>query len=342
MDLVYEIPEAITVEGAILVPSLEGFNCSEASNLFGVEFYSGGFCQSYPVISGNQKKCLRLWIDDAARSSHLKHIEDISSYFSSHDIRYIKKYFYEPRALRLEDNSVIPGVWMDWVEGKTLIDYVKLNRFNSTLIKSLASKFYSMTEYMINHGLAHGDLSGKNIIVDSSGELIMIDYDTFYVAGQTENVTPSTKGVVCYQHPNRKQLKYISADMDYFSQLVIYLSLLIIAEKPEIVNENAEEGLLFQEEDMISKTSLINSTIYKKVSAIKNGEIQFLLRELVNAIGGPISEVRSIVDMKNSFPHEFIVEIKAPYCGRCGYQFGENNSTDIYCPRCGMKRETLK
>ena len=95
MDLVYEIPEAITVEGAILVPSLEGFNCSEASNLFGVEFYSGGFCQSYPVISGNQKKCLRLWIDDAARSSHLKHIEDISSYFSSHDIRYIKKYFYE-------------------------------------------------------------------------------------------------------------------------------------------------------------------------------------------------------------------------------------------------------
>ena len=37
-----------------------------------------------------------------------------------------------------------------------------------------------------------------------------------------------------------------------------------------------------------------------------------------------------------------VIPILAGWCGRCGYHYGENNSTDVYCPRCGMKRETLK
>lgn len=341
MDLCIEIPESISIKGAIIVSSLRGYKCKEANNAFGVEMYSGGFCQSFPLVRGNEKRCLRLWIDDDARSKDLNHIKNVSSYFSNHNLDYVINYTYENSALRLGDNTVIPGVVMDWVDGETLIDYVKQRRYNSSLIKNLADSFYAMVKYLSERGMAHGDLSGKNIIVKPSGELVMIDYDTFYISGQTERIKPSTGGVACYQHPERKQIKYISSDMDNYSQLVIYLSLLVIAKEPDLINQNADEGLLFQDEDMRSKESLVSSKMYQKVSGIRDDEIQMYLNELVTAISGPITQVRSIVDIKNSSPQEYVVEIKAPYCGKCGHGFGKNNSMDDYCPMCGTKRETL-
>lgn len=57
-----------------------------------------------------------------------------------------------------------------------------------------------------------------------------------------------------------------------------------------------------------------------------------------------VEEWEKIDDQKNSETSEGVLGniLLAGWCGRCGYHYGENNSTDVYCPRCGMKRETLK
>lgn len=300
MDLCYVIPESIIDAEHILFPGMGGFRCVEANNAFGVEMYSGGFCQSYPIYKGGIKKCLRLWHDDDARKMFIDHIISISDYFSKHNVKYTIQFKYDKRALLLSDNSVIPGVVMDWINGLRLIDYVRKNYRNSYLIRKITDSFYDMVKYMNDNGYAHGDLSGDNIIVKDSGQLCLVDYDTFYIEGYTKKVKPSTAGLPCYQHPNRNKLPFISKTMDYYSQQVIYLSLLVIAEAPYLFNEDFERGLLFQDEDMLSAERFKRSEIHKKVDAINNTEICNRLKELDSAISGDLSQVRSIVDLRIS------------------------------------------
>ena len=336
----YEIPEAIILPNAIVAPSYHSYQYIPEEKGFGVKFENGAFCQCFPLVHNSNKVCFRCWVEDEKREEHLQHILDVSRCLGSRQYKYVvKKYEYIHQALRVND-IVIPAVIMEWIEGDVLLAYVKKNRHNQFIIKSIAEKFYTMVRYMLDKGMAHGDLSGHNIIVTSSKELVMIDYDTLFIAGYTaENVVPSTGGIACYQHPHRTKLKYLSAEMDYYSQLVIYLSLLIVAEKPEIVNIMATHGLVFQEEDLRDLSTLKKSQVYKDVYAIKNQEIQLYLQELVRAIGGPLSAVRSLVDIKKEIdaklhpvqPVEHVHPLPSTPTTR-NYQ--------VTCAKCGKKITT--
>ena len=347
----YEIPEAIILPNAIVAPSYHSYQYIPEETGFGVKFENGAFCQCFPLVHNSNKVCFRCWVEDEKREEHLQHILDVSRCIGSRQYKYVvKKYEYIHQALRVND-IVIPAVIMEWIEGDVLLAYVKKNRHNQFIIKSIAEKFYTMVRYMLDKGMAHGDLSGHNIIVTSSKELVMIDYDTLFIAGYTaENVVPSTGGIVCYQHPHRTTLKYLSAEMDYYSQLVIYLSLLIVAEKPEIVNIRATHGLVFQEEDLRDLSTLKKSQVYKDVSAIKNQEIQLYLKELVRAISGPLSAVRSLVDVKKEIdenlhparsvepvqplPSTHTTQTYNATCLICGKKI--TTTAEIkYCPYCG-------
>ena len=134
---------------------------------------------------------------------------------------------------------------------------------------------------------------------------------------------------------------YIDKNIDNFSRLVIYLSLISIAAEPQLFNPLLDECLLFQKGDLQSRENLLVSETYKKLTVIKNDEIHLYLRELVKAIDGPLSQVKSIVDINNYSSLGITIDIKACFCGRCGHEFGENNLTDDYCPICGMKREII-
>ena len=220
---------------------------------------------------------------------------------------------------------------MEWVEGEKLMDYVKKHYRDSLIMKKLAKDFLELALYMNNRNLAHGDLSGDNIIVRPSGELCLVDYDSFYIDGFTEEIEQTTEGIPCYQHPERRFNKYLTKSMDYFSQHVIYLSLLVISEEPNLFrNDIADKGFLFTKKEICSREIFENSDIYNNISKINNSEIQELLKKLDFFIAGHIESVEPLVVMNHFF---------ATYCGTCGHHF--ENQTDLFCPDCGKKRETL-
>lgn len=64
------------------------------------------------------------------------------------------------------------------------------------------------------------------------------------------------KGLDGYQHPNRSKIVKLSPKSDYFSELIIYLSLLVISEKPSFwKNIEKEETLLLSKADLINPRS---------------------------------------------------------------------------------------
>ncbi len=340
-----------TAEGAVndnscfVDPALKGYHCIDPHNPsaeWDVQYGKGTFCFSFAIKKGEQLKCLRVWKDDNLRLRGLDHIKRVSDCFNHYKINYVRGYSYIERAVQLNNGVVIPAVLMDWVNGSTLIDYVRDNYRNSTAIHELANSFFSMCQYHKKYSMAHGDLSAGNIIVLPSGDICLIDYDSFYFHEFGSSIPEYTKGTSGYQHHERldsKTPKNISKSTDFFSQIVIYLSLIAIAAEPKLFDPMSDECLLFSGGDLQSRENFLNSNIYKKVLAVKDKEVQRLLQELVRSIGCSLSEVRSLVDLINSEPLALLAD-KANYCGKCGYHF--NNQTDDFCPMCGTKREELK
>lgn len=302
-DILSTAEAAVYDSSCLADPILKGFHFIDPNNPhteWDVLYGKGAFCYSFAVKNGEQVKCLRVWKDDKIRLSCLEHIKRVSDYFSKNNIEYVIGYTYIERAIRLKNGIFIPAILMDWVNGDTLIDYVIKNQNNPSKIRQLSNSFLSMCQYHDKNRMAHGDLSAGNIIVQPDGKICLIDYDSFYVPEFGPSIPEYTKGTPGYQHPERLKRtgkQYIDKNTDSYSQLVIYLSLLVIAEEPQLFNPSLDDIILFTKGDMQSRHSLLNSDVYKKVSKIQNNKIKFLLEELVEAIGEPLSKVRPITEI---------------------------------------------
>lgn len=294
-----EIPESINT--GVLVQELNGYKCLVPDDPFiDLEYFSGGYCQTYPLEKkGAPKRCLRLWFDFGKISKEdLNYVKKKASFFSNNSIQYVIPYRYYDRALKLNNGIEIPGMVMDWVEGDKLIDYIREHCREPRLMKSLSENFYNMVSYLNSKGISHGDLSGDNIIVRTDGSLCLIDYDSFFVPG-LENVRQPLRGTGGYQHPERLNGDnlFLSGTMDYFSQQVIYLSILATAKQPDFIRYFGDKELLFSGTDLKNLTCFQQSRGYKALAAMNEYVITTLLNELEYAISSPLNKVKSIVEI---------------------------------------------
>ena len=201
---------------------------------------------------------------------------------------------------------------MDWVNGVDLKKYVEKNLTLPYRIKNTAQSFLSMMNYLYNKGISHGDLHHGNIMVKPTGKLVLIDYDGLYIPniGQYKD---TIKGKVGYQHPtlrNANNLK--NSHLDYFSAIIIYLSLLALAEKPELFKSQKvagnDEGFLFSPEELKNTNAPIFrqlDTMSSEVRKYKNLLIQALkVRQLqqVPKIGSNNTYVVSNISNKRIVP----------------------------------------
>ena len=144
---------------------------------------------------------------------------------------------------------------MDWVEAQSLKKYLASHLGESFKLVELANNFKEMVTRLHSNHIAHGDLQHGNIMVKDDGNIVLVDYDSMYVptlSGYSDDI----KGLAGYQHPSRWENNQVSEKIDYFSELIIYTSLLTLSKFPNLWNEfNLEntETLLFSSEDISSK-----------------------------------------------------------------------------------------
>lgn len=216
--------------------------------------YAGGYCVVFPFETPAKKYAVRCWhvnIADIRRRTKL-----IAEAIQAARLPYFVGFEYVPDGVQTAQGAQ-DIVVMDWVKAQSLKAYIADHIAQPDKITALANRFKEMVVDLHQHHMAHGDLQHGNIMVKEDGSIVLVDYDSMYVpalAGCSDDI----KGLAGYQHPARWENRTLTEKIDYFSELIIYTSLLALAQNPHLWQElNLEdtETLLFSHGDIASKGS---------------------------------------------------------------------------------------
>jgi len=139
---------------------------------------------------------------------------------------------------------------LKWIDGESLESFVLHHLDEPEYLLTLSDKFREVCRQMELNGLAHGDLSHRNILV-KSGEIFLIDYDGMYVPALSGRKS-SELGNIHFQHPLRTNILF-NDQLDRFSSIVIFLALIALAADTSLWRrfQSGGEGLLFQRSDFL-------------------------------------------------------------------------------------------
>lgn len=297
----------------------------------GLIMFTGGFTAVFPVVVKNEKWAFRCWHANLGNTA--QRFREIAQCVKSSQAQYLCDFAYVESGI-LVDGKLYPTTRMRWVEGKTIKDFLCDNIYNKSVLLKLANDFLLLINDMHTRGFAHGDLQHGNIMVDNKGLLYLVDYDSFYcpaLKGERDII----KGLPDYQHPARNKNLFANEKLDYFSELVIYTSIIAIAENPNLANKYQvanSEKMLFSKNDF---NSFKSSEIYKDLKSLNNNKIIALLDVFTNYLSK--NDINDLVPFNTLIGNSDSVQIKQSlYCLQCGTKYYKPYSR--YCHRCGNPR----
>ena len=216
--------------------------------------YAGGFCVVFPYQTPSKKYAVRCWhaeVSDAKRRTQV-----IAAALKRSSLPYFVGFdFYEEGIMT--PLGMQPIVVMDWVDAQSLKKFLADHISESNVINEISENFKKMVADLHTNHFSHGDLQHGNIMVKPDHSLVLVDYDSMYVP-ELNGMPDEIKGLVGYQHEARWKNKLVSEKADYFSELVIYLSLKALSKMPSLwydLNMEDTETLLFSGEDIKSRGS---------------------------------------------------------------------------------------
>ncbi len=184
------------------------------------------------------------------------------------------RYYEEGIKTRKNPAFFFPLLKMEWIDGVTLNNFVKMNIGSPRVLKSISENLLLSVSKLQKVGAAHGDLSGDNIIIGTKGEIRLVDYDGIYIP-DFKGKRATEMGHADFQHPKRTGETFASS-LDNFSALIIRLSLLTLAEKPEMwekYNQNDPDCLILRKKDFLD---LNNSEAYGVMMKTRNKSVKRL------------------------------------------------------------------
>jgi hypothetical protein len=191
-------------------------------------------------------RCFRGFISDRDRRYSL-----IDKYLDVNPNSNLTNFEFDPEGILVAGRRY-PIVSMEWIEGPTLDLYVEQVLGNKAALQHLADAWLKVIESLHSTQVAHGDLQHGNLIVHNS-QFRLIDLDGMFVPAM-QGWNSSEIGHQHYQHPDRG-FKDFNLALDNFSALVIYLSLLALADAPELWHEFHDENLIFSKVDFVDPHS---------------------------------------------------------------------------------------
>jgi len=241
--------------------------------------YSGGYTTVFPFRNRDGKQvAVRCWIADIGDAK--KRSGEIAAYLEKLDNAYFSPFKFIDNAL-LINGTLYPVVIMDWVNGLTLKKYINQHIADPSKILAVAEKFREMVAGLHQLTIAHGDLQHGNILISDQGNLSLIDYDSMYIT-PLDGMKDVIKGLPGYQHPARAKNKLIHPRLDYFSELVIYLSLQVFAAHPGLWATYYEtEDFLFSKEDFARP---YESLLLSELLHLSDKRIAHLAQKMLEAL----------------------------------------------------------
>ena len=239
---------------------------------------SGGFACVYKIQSGARLWAARCFLREVADQQ--RRYEAISKHLESARLGYAVPFSYLPTGIKVNGKSY-PLLKMEWIQGESLSSFIGRSIGYPSTLLSLAKAWLQMVDDLQAANISHGDLQHGNILVVGDG-LRLIDYDGMFVPSLAGN-TSRECGHRNYQHPARTEFDY-GLYLDNFSAWVIYLSLIALAEHPELWRNHrgGDECLLFRKEDFLHPESSALLSELNRSSNIQLRSLAQLFRSLLN------------------------------------------------------------
>ena len=159
--------------------------------------------------------------------------------------------------------SVVPAKWLDegvrvhgkwwpvvimpWVAGDQLHVAIEDRLGDSARLSRLADRWLDLVEILQDKEFAHGDYQHGNVLLTDDDEFELVDLDGIWVPDMGVGA-PNEYGHPNYQHVNRSDTDW-GPYVDTFSALVIALSMLALANDPDLARFMTGENLLFVKTD---------------------------------------------------------------------------------------------
>lgn len=209
----------------------------------------------------------------------------ISEHLRAQALPYKVGFDYIVKGIRV-NGEWFPVVRMDWVQGQPLTEYARDTRRDPEGLRRAADKWRKLAEDLRRAAIAHGDLQHGNVLVVGD-RFKLVDYDGMYVP--RISALPSDEiGQGNYQHPERNGHHY-GPEMDRFSVLVIYLSLLALAadQSDDLWRFHGEDALLFHKQDFVAPAE---SALFQLLRQSRAPRISALSNALFDACLAPFDE----------------------------------------------------
>lgn len=248
---------------------------------------SGQFAYVYKLRSKSEAyavRCFRGHLGD--RENRYRAIDE---HLRLHHTTALAGFAYEADGI-LVGGRRFPILTMEWIDGPTLDVYLDEVINRPDVVLHLADEWVRLMGMLRAADVAHGDLQHGNIIVEH-GHLRLVDFDGMFVPAM-KNWTASELGHQHYQHPAR-DARLFDVNLDNFSALVVYLSLISLAERPQLWKEHHDENLIFTKADFIAPEA---SALFAKVKEISE-EHRRLAEILETAAKSDPSKVPSLLEL---------------------------------------------
>lgn len=251
------------------VPELQGAVAVKKTN--GQPFcYTGGFNMVFKLEHHEKKWAFRVW--HVPFGANKERFQKIANYLENKNLPYFATFVYDSKGL-LVNGTLQDTIRMEWLEGKLLKDFLRENLYEKEKLFDFAEKFWQMAKTLHKHQISHGDLQHGNILIDHQNNIKLVDYDSVCIP-EIEGEEEVVSGLKGYQHPSRFQNKKSSLVADYFSEIIIYLSVLALIENPDLWEKyelEDSEYLLFCEADFMNfKQSEIYKDLQNLSETVKN------------------------------------------------------------------------
>jgi hypothetical protein len=182
---------------------------------------------------------------------------------------------------------LVPLIDMEWVAGESLHSWVdaRCELSDRSAIEQLMWQWADLMRRFQSLEVAHGDLSGTNVMVTPQDRLVVIDYDGVYVPTLAEMPMDGVGGIPDYQSPDRVARRY-GARMDDFSALVIFTTLAALRLDPTLrerygATDASTGGLLFRHEDFVTPE---RSALFGELEVVARLHADELLEAAVTAL----------------------------------------------------------
>lgn len=178
-----------------------------------------------------------------------RHYAALERFVREQDVPGVRPFHYESGGVLVEGRRY-PLLESSWSTGVPLHRFVADHRKEPDVLRALAERLRTTVEALEALGAAHGDLQHGNVLVEASGEVVLVDFDAFIVPGAGRRVHPEV-GHRNYAHPDRTPTTP-GVVLDRFPLLVLYTALHALALDPGLWSAfDTGENVLFTATDFL-------------------------------------------------------------------------------------------